>query len=168
MNRSARTFRQLVTDASPTELHRRSAGTRWNNQQLLFHMVFGYLLVLRLRPLVRLFARLPDPVSRAFAALLEACTRPFHVVNYLGSWSGGTALSPGQLVKLLEWTLARLHRRLDVEQESALQAGMHFPVGWDPYFTGVMTVADLYHFGTQHFDHHLKQLTLQQQPRPAD
>lgn len=168
MDRAARTFRQLVTDASTAELHRRSAGTRWNNQQLLFHMVFGYLLVLRLRPLVRLFAWLPEPASRAFAALLQAGTRPFHVVNYLGSWSGGTALSPAQLVKLLDWTLGRLHRRLDVAQESALHAGMHFPVGWDSYFTDVMTVADLYHFGTQHFDHHLQQLTLRQEDRPAD
>ena len=160
LDRAAETFRQLVLDASPSELHRRSAGTRWTNQQLLFHMVFGYLLVLRLRPLMRLFARLPEPASRGFAATLQAGTRPFHVVNYLGSWGGGTALSPAQMVWLLERVLGRLHRRLDAEKDSALQAGMHFPVGWDPFFTDVMSLADVYHFGTQHFDHHRKQLTL--------
>ena len=25
---------------------------------------------------------------------------------------------------------------------------MHFPVGWDPYFKDVMTVADVYHYPT--------------------
>ena len=160
MNRAATTFRQLAEDATPADLRRRSAGTRWNNRQLLFHMVFGYLLVLRLLPLVRLFARLPEPVSRAFAAILQAGTKPFHVVNYVGSWGGGSVLSPAQMAWLLERAIGRLHRWLDVEKESTLQAGMHFPVGWDPFFSDVMTLAEVYHFGTQHFDHHRRQLTL--------
>jgi hypothetical protein len=37
---------------------------------------------------------------------------------------------------------------------------MHMPTGWDPYFTPTMSVLDVYHFGTQHFDHHRRQLTL--------
>ena len=32
--------------------------------------------------------------------------------------------------------------------------------GSDPHFTDVTTLADVYHFGTQHFDHHLAQLTV--------
>lgn len=40
---------------------------------------------------------------------------------------------------------------------------MHVPVGWDPFFTEVMTLADMYRFGTQHFDCHRDQLSL----RPA-
>jgi hypothetical protein len=36
---------------------------------------------------------------------------------------------------------------------------MHFPVGWDPYFKDTMTVADVYHYPTQHYDHHRRQLT---------
>ena len=160
MNRAASTFSQLVRDASPAELHRRSAGTRWNNQQLLFHMVFGYLLVLRLLPLVRLFARLPEPVSRAFAATLQATTRPFHVINYLGSWGGGTALTPALIDAWMYRTIWRLHRRLDAESDAELKLRMHFPVGWDPYFTDTMTLAELYRYATKHFEHHRAQLTL--------
>jgi len=37
---------------------------------------------------------------------------------------------------------------------------MHVPTDWDPYFTPTMSVLDVYHFGTQHFDHHRRQLTL--------
>ena len=38
---------------------------------------------------------------------------------------------------------------------------MHFPTDWDPYFAPTMSVLDLYHYGTQHFDHHRRQLTLE-------
>ena len=37
---------------------------------------------------------------------------------------------------------------------------MHFPVGWDPYFNAYMTLRDIYHYPTQHYDHHRQQLTL--------
>ena len=38
---------------------------------------------------------------------------------------------------------------------------MHFPVRWDPFFTTTMTLADVYHYGTQHYDFHRAQLTLE-------
>ena len=47
----------LLAHASAADLRRGSNGTRWTNEQLLFHMVFGYLVVRRLLPLVRLVSR---------------------------------------------------------------------------------------------------------------
>ncbi|WP_350356006.1 hypothetical protein [Mycolicibacterium crocinum] len=41
--------------------------TRWTNEQLLFD-ILGYMIVQRLIVLVRVLGRLPDPVSRVFAA----------------------------------------------------------------------------------------------------
>jgi hypothetical protein len=38
-------FRELLDKASAASLRRRSSGTRWTNRQLLFHMLFGYLIV---------------------------------------------------------------------------------------------------------------------------
>jgi hypothetical protein len=160
MDRANTTFHRLIRNASAEDLRRLSAGTRWTNQQLLFHMVFGYLIVLRLLPLVRLLSRLPDSVSRAFAASLEAATRPFHIVNYLGSLGGGTVLNTAQMVWILERSIGLLNRKLDSENEGALQRSMHFPVSWDPFFKDSMSLADVYRFGTQHFDFHQKQLTL--------
>ena len=55
--------------------HRPTRGTRWTNEQLLFHMVFGYMIVLRLLILVKLFSRLPDRVGRVFAGLLDAAIK---------------------------------------------------------------------------------------------
>jgi hypothetical protein len=36
---------------------------------------------------------------------------------------------------------------------------MHFPTRWDPYFRDFMTLADVYHYPTEHFDHHDRQLS---------
>lgn len=160
MDQAYVTFAQLARNASRSDLKASSDGTRWTNQQLLFHMMFGYLIVRRLLPIVRFFDRLPERASRSFAAVLNTATRPFHLVNYLGSWAGGTVLSLARTEKLLKRTIEALHRELGKEDESSLRRAMHFPVGWDPYFKDTMTLGDVYHYGTQHFDHHRWQLTL--------
>ena len=51
MEQARNSFRQLLNDASSASLRRRSNGTRWTNRQLLFHMLFGYLIVRTLLPL---------------------------------------------------------------------------------------------------------------------
>lgn len=74
----------LLATATPTTLRARTNGTMWSNEQLLFHMVFGFLVVRRLLPLVRLMSRLPARVGRAFARALDSGRSPFHWVNYAG------------------------------------------------------------------------------------
>ena len=150
----------LVANASPTELRRRTDGTRWTNQQMLWHMAFGYLVVRRLLPLVRLFGRLPDRFSRTFAAVLNFGTRPFHVINYLGSVGGALVFHGPRLTRRLDRTIDQLHRSLDAESDADLHRHMHFPVGWDPFFRERMTLIEVYAYGTQHYDFHRRQLTL--------
>ena len=152
---------RLVERATTSDLRSRTNGTKWTNGQMLWHMVFGYLIVYRLLPGVRLFGRLPDRYSRRFAAALNASTRPFHVINYLGGCSGELVFHGPRLTRLLDWIVSKLHRRLDSETEESLARQMHFPVDWDPFFADTMTVADVYHYGTQHYDFHRAQLTLE-------
>jgi hypothetical protein len=95
-------FRRLIERASAADLRRRSDGTRWTNKQLLFHMVFGYLIVRTLMPLVHTLGRLGW--SRRFAATLNAAHRPFHVINYLGSVGGGQLLPTKAMAAMLERT----------------------------------------------------------------
>ena len=121
-------------------------------------MVFGYLVVRTLLPLVHALGRLGH--SRGFAATLNAGRRPFHLINYLGSCGGGQALTPRAMAALLDRTIAGLQRSLAAETDQSLAHTMHFPTAWDPYFKPTMTVLDVYHFATQHFDHHRRQLTL--------
>ena len=77
-------FHRLLSQAAPASLARRTDGTRWTNEQLLFHMLFGYIIVRALLPLMGLFGRLPAGFSHVYARLLNAATRPFDLVNYLG------------------------------------------------------------------------------------
>jgi hypothetical protein len=158
MQRVQADFRRIIGAASADDLRRRSHGTRWTNRQLLFHMVFGYLIVRTLMPLVHARGRLGH--SRGFAATLNSVRRPFHVINYLGSCGGGQILTTRAMAALLDRTITALQRRLAAETESSLALTMHFPTAWDPYFTPTMSVLDVYHFGTQHFVHHRRQLTL--------
>jgi hypothetical protein len=152
-------FHELVRRASAEDLHRRTTGTRWTNRQLLFHMVFGYLIVRSLMPLVHTLGRLGW--SRRFAAILNSLRRPFHVINYLGSVGGGQLLSPAAMTRLMDRTINALQRKFAIETDNSLNLIMHFPPAWDPYFNPTMSVLDVYHYGTQHFDHHKRQLTLQ-------
>ena len=64
-----------------------------DNRQLLWHMVFGYLIVRTLMPPVHLLGRLGW--SRRCAAILDALHRPFHLINYAGSAGGGCYCHPG-------------------------------------------------------------------------
>ena len=160
MERVREDSHHLIDDATTTELRASSDGTKWTNEQLLFHMLFGYLLVHNLLPLIKVMASLPRPVSRGFAAILNAATKPFHVINYVGSLGGGRILGPSGMERLMDLVVGRLQRFVTEATEDALSRGMHFPTGWDPYFRDYMTLREIYHYPTQHYDHHRRQLTL--------
>ena len=160
MERARLDFHHLLDSSTIAELRGPTNGTRWTNEQLLFHMLFGYLLVRNLLVLVRLLARAPDAVSRRFAAALNAASRPFHVVNYVGSVGGARVLGYPGMERLFDHVVRQLTSSLRRESDRELARGMHFPVGWDPYFRDFMTVADVYHYATQHYDHHRRQLTM--------
>lgn len=151
-------FKQLLERAGRKDLSRRTDGTRWTNRQLLFHMVFGYIIVRTLTPLVQLLGRLGW--SRRFAATLNALHRPFHVINYLGSSGGGQLVSPRRMAALMDTTMTAIQRRLTAETADSLALTMHFPTRWDPYFQPTMSVHDVYHYGTEHYEHHRRQLTI--------
>jgi hypothetical protein len=153
--------------AAPEALRRRSAGTRWSNEELLYHMVFGYIVVLALLPLVRLFGRLPVSANRGFARLLNAGTAPFDVVNYWGSKGGARIFNRRRMAAKLRRLTSALERRLDREPESGLGLRMYFPTRWDPFFKETMTLADVYAYPVAHFDFHAAQLSLDAAPGAA-
>jgi hypothetical protein len=160
MEQARHDFRQLIRDATPEDLRRPSDGTKWTNQQLLFHMLFGYLIVRALLVLVRLFGHLPDGASKALARLLDSAHKPFDVINYLGSCAGARIIPPRRMPRKLDHVMTALQGHLDREPNSALRRGMHYPTTWDPFFAGYMTLADIYHYPTQHLRFHQRQLTL--------
>jgi len=159
MDGARATFHLLVSSADGASLRLRSNGTRWTNEQLLFHMVFGYIIARALLILVRIFGCLPSSVSRGFAAVLDFMTAPFHVVNYWGSRLAALTYNHRRMVGKLDRVVASLQRHLLSEKPNSLAQTMHYPTGWDPFFRPTMTLAELYHYPTQHFDFHRRQLS---------
>jgi hypothetical protein len=153
-------YRELLDTATVGELREPTDGTRCNNEQLLFHMLFGYLLVRNLRLLVWSFSHLPDGASRSFAALLDRGTRAFHVINYVGSLFGARVLGYARMGRLMERSTGRLQNSVRTNSEQSVARGMHFPQGWDPHFSDYMTLLEICHYPTEHYDHHRQQLTL--------
>jgi hypothetical protein len=153
------TFHALLDSASEEELARPSNGTRWTNRQLLFHMLFGYMVVRTLLPLLKIINRLPDS-GRVFAAVLDAATTPFNIINYWGSCGASRLYSTQRMSRKFDAVIAALERRLAAEPESNMERLSAFPVRWDPFFKSKMTLADVYQYPTQHFDFHERQLTL--------
>jgi hypothetical protein len=153
-------FHQLLGQATRAGLARRTDGTRWTNEQLLFHMLFGYLIVRALLPLAAVFGRLPPGASQGYAHLLNAATRPFDLINYLGPCAAVHIYGQQRMAAKLDRVLAALHRRLDAATPADLARGMQYPARWDPFFTGYMTLADLFRYPTRHYDFHRRQLTL--------
>jgi hypothetical protein len=160
MERARQAFHRLLDHATVADLRRPSSGTRWSNEQLLFHMLFGYLIVRALLVLARIFGRLPERASKAFARLHDSARTPFNVVNYAGSCLGARIIPASRMGARFDRVIATLQRRLDCEPDSAMRRGMHYPVSWDPFFANYMTLYDLYRYPTKHFDFHRRQLTL--------
>ncbi|SBS76250.1 conserved hypothetical protein [uncultured Mycobacterium sp.] len=135
-------------------------GTRWTNEQLLFHMVFGYMVVQRLLVLVRAFGRLPDPISAVYAKILNSATIWFHDINYHGSCAAARVYNRQRMAAKMDRVIASLQGKLGRESDDAFSRGMHFPTRWDPFFKDYMTLEDVYRYPGRHFDFHNRQLTL--------
>lgn len=169
LERARADFQHLLSSADDLDWKKRTSGTRWNNEQLLFHMVFGYMVVRRLLFLVRVFGRLPDGASRSFARLLDAATRPFHAINYYGSCAASLVFNRRRMGTKMDRVIDKLEGSLARESVDAFRRGMHHPRRWDPYFRDYMTLADVYEYPGRHYDHHRQQLTLSAigEPRQA-
>jgi hypothetical protein len=153
-------FHRLLALAGPDDWGKPTRGTRWTNEQLLFHMVFGYMVVQRLLVLVRVFSRLPDPASRLFANILDSATKPFHLINYFGSCSAVRVYNRRRMGAKLDRVIGSLQRKLNREKVADFARGMHYPIRWDPFFDDFMTLEDVYRYPGRHFDFHAHQLTL--------
>jgi hypothetical protein len=102
---------------------------------------------------------LPDGASKAFAKLLDSAHRPFDLINYLGSCAGALIIPPRRMTRMLDRVIAALQQHLQRKTRPALRRGMHYPATWDPFFADYMTLADIYHYPTQHSGFHQPQLT---------
>jgi hypothetical protein len=154
------TFHAILDSATPGGLARPSNGTRWNNEELLFHMLFGYMVVAVLIRMAEALGFLPRSVTKGFAFVLNASTRPFNAINYWGSRLGARFYNHRRMGAKFDRVTASLVSKLGRTSEASLGRGIHYPTRWDPFFKEYMTLADAFHYPTEHFDFHRRQLTL--------
>ena len=159
LERARARFHRLLSSMSEDDWGKASRGTRWTNEQLLFHMVFGYMVVQRLLTLVRVFGRLPDRVGRGFARTLDTVTVPFHAINYHGSCAAARYYHRGRMGAKMDRVIDALQRSLAHEHDSDFTRGMHYPTRWDPFFQDYMTLEDVYRYPGRHFDFHERQIS---------
>jgi hypothetical protein len=152
-------FHRLVEDLSEEDWRRQSLNPGWTNGEVMAHMLFGFIVVAVLAPLVRLWGRLPKASSRPFAGLLNASTRPFNWINKLGARAQARVFTRRRIAGLFD----RVHGWL-LAEAAAIEGeewgrGMHFPARWDATnFRDFMTIEEVFHYPVRHYEFHLGQL----------
>jgi hypothetical protein len=123
LERARTEFHHLLAEAERHDAwDTTTCGTHWTNEQLMFHMVFGYMIVQRLLLLLKLFSRLPDQVSRVFAGLLTAATKPFDVINYYGSCAAALIYNRRRMGAKMDRVIAALQRKLAREPPTTVRS----------------------------------------------
>ncbi len=168
LERTRTDFHHLLSLVGSDEWNKPTSGTRWTNEQLLFHMVFGYMIAQRLLILVQLFSRLPHRISRGFAWALNLATPLFDPINYYGTNLAAVVYNRKRMAAKLDRVIDALQHSLARRDQKALSRGMHFPNRWDPFFRDYMTLSDVYGYPGKHYAHHCRQLTLAGLTDPRD
>src|SRR5689334_10054216 len=82
-------FHALLDSLKKEDMQKQSLNPGWTNGEIMAHMTFGFLILIVLMPMARLWGRLPKASSKSFAWLLNAITGPFNWVNALGARGQG-------------------------------------------------------------------------------
>ncbi len=101
----------MLASLSDAELTQWSKNRAWTNHQLVFHMAFGFFLLPSLIRIVLVLGRLPRPVSRLFARLLNSATVPFNWINAAGPALVGPRFTLRALGDTFDWVQSSTYVR---------------------------------------------------------
>ncbi len=144
-----------LTDA---DLRRPSRNPGWTNGEVLWHMVFGFVILAALAPLVRFWGRLPRRYSKRFARLLNSATGIFNRVNAWGARGGGRVYARRRIGPRFDRAYAAVLRLVDTADDDDWALGMHYPTRWDHLFHDYMTLEDICRYPIAHCIFHLDQI----------
>lgn len=151
-------FHALLETLSEDDFRKQSFNPGWTNGEILAHMLFGFIVLIALLPMARVWGRLPKGSSKPFAWLLNAFTRPFNWVNALGARMQGRVFTRKRLGKLYDSINNLLLRQVASIREDEWECGMYYPTKWDSNFNEFMILKDLFHYPVIHFKFHLTQI----------
>ena len=151
-------FHALLEPLSDADLRKPSHNPGWTNGEILFHMTFGFILILTLGPMVRLWGRLPKRSSSGFARLLNGMTGFFNWFNALGPRAGGKVFTRKRIGRLYDWVYRALVRLVNSVHDDEWTRGIYYTDRWDALFSEYMTLEQVLHYPTVHFNFHVEQL----------
>lgn len=151
-------FHTLLESLREPDFDRQSLNPGWTNGEILAHMLFGFILMVMLLPLTRLWGTLPKASSKPFAWLLNAFTGPFNWINALGARGQGQVFTHNRIGKSYDYFHVSLLKQLDSIKDDEWQRGMYYPTKWDANFDEFMTTEKLFRYTITHFNFHLEQI----------
>jgi hypothetical protein len=151
-------FHAVMNSFSEKDLQRQSLNPGWTNGEIMAHMLFGFIVVMALLPMVRIWGKFPKGSSLLFAKLLNSMTTPFNWVNALGARLQSRVFTYKRIGKLYDRLHISLLRTAASITDSEWQQGMYFPTNWDANFSEFMTLEKLFHYPVIHFNFHITQI----------
>jgi len=152
-------FHALLDSLSQDDWDAPSLNPAWTNGQLVYHALFGFVLVPSLFWMIRFWSRLPDSWSKHFAQVLDFSTPLFNRVNALGPRGQARLLGRKRAGTIFDRVHSSILMRVDSLEGTQWERGMHYPQRWDPTFGDFMTFADLFGYPSKHFEKHLRHLS---------
>lgn len=159
LGRSRCEFNALLDSLSEADWDAPSLNPAWTNGQLVYHMLFAFMLVPALFWMIRFWSRLPSGYSRRFAQILDFSTPLFNRVNALGPRGQARVFGRKRAAAIFERVYHSMLRKVDSLHGDQWSRGMHYPRRWDPTFGDFMRFEDLFGYPTAHFRRHMRHLS---------
>ena len=157
-------FHDLLGSLSDADLRQPSRNPGWTNGEVLWHIVFGFVILAALAPLVRFWGRVPRRYSKRFARLLNHATGLLNQVNAWGARGGARVFTRRRIGRRFDRAYAAVLRLVETAGDDEWALGMHYPTRWDHLFHDYMTLEDICRYPIAHFNFHLGQIVAPAQP----
>jgi hypothetical protein len=157
---AGRRFHELVDSMSDSDWKTPSRNPAWTNGQVVYHVLFGFILIPALFGMIRFWSRMPPRFSRSFARALNWSTPVFNLANSLGPKGQAALFGQKRAIPIFDRVHRAILRRVDSLEQGEWRRGMYYPDRWDNLFRDFMTYEDLFRYPGLHLKKHLNQLAL--------
>lgn len=152
-------FQILLEELTEEDLNQLSSNPGWTNNEIMAHILFGFIILNSLLPMAKILGRFPKNLTKPFSWLLNSFTRPFNWINKLGARLQGKVFTGKRMKKYMDQVVNSLKRKAETIRKDEWQNGMFYPNKWDANFDEFMTLEKLFNYPIVHFNFHKTQLS---------
>jgi hypothetical protein len=151
-------FHNLSDNLNEEDRKKPSLNPGWTNGEILAHILFGFIILNALLPLVKVFSITPRITGKAFAGFLNLMIGPFNFINAIGARLQGKVFVGSRLEKLYDQVIKSLINKALSMRAQNWSLGMYYPTKWDSNFPDYMTIEKLFNYPIIHQQFHIKQI----------